>query len=460
MAAVSAAARSPRILWEVLEEHFEEGAYGLVCFRRALESPYRTLSDLARYPEERLIAQVDALLLAGAAGSTRLLEPALAAASEEDDELEPERVELAAWTLIDAGSFSMLEASLCDPRAKVQSALIGAARHARNPAFSGWLTQKLQHAAADGPVAALLALAAARQLGTLELMAALQSTDPRVQIGAALAARYGEPAKLHGVMQYLLEHEQPAVRDAALLASLAWGSQVAWLHCKRWALDPLQPSPLATLLCAALGTRGDHELLLPLLGDASTKQALLFALGFSGNTALYPALVPFLEGPDALDARLAAQSLGLIFGFAPASDEFALPPPVRVERSTLPPAEDDPEAGEALPALENDDLDADLVPRPEEDLPAPNVAAIKRHCEERAKLLGTKARVLYGQPFNLEQVGNVLAKVPLRVRHGVALALGVRSGGSLWLDTRAPSALQRAQMSRIGTVSLRRFSGF
>ena len=44
----------------------------------------------------------------------------------------------------------------------------------------------------------------------------------------------------------------------------------------------------------------------------------------------------------------------------------------------------------------------------------PNVAAIERHCAQQAKLLGTKVRVLYGQPLNAAQVGRALELAPLR----------------------------------------------
>jgi hypothetical protein len=48
----------------------------------------------------------------------------------------------------------------------------------------------------------------------------------------------------------------------------------------------------------------------------------------------------------------------------------------------------------------------------------------------------------------------------LRVRHGVALAFGVRCGGALWLDTRAATRKQEAQLGRIAALNLQRFSGF
>lgn len=458
--AAAAGARRPRILWEVLEEHFDEGAYGLVCFARALESCERTLSDLTRYPEQRMIAQVDALLLGGEPVRARLLEPALVVSDDEDEEPEPERLALAAWALLERGYVAALQAPLRDQRALVRAALVSGVRHVRDAGCDAWLANELTPEPSQPSATGLMALAAARQLAPANLLAALQSSDPELVESAAACARHGESAKLMGAVQYLLEHDQAEVRDQCLLASLAWGAQKAWLDCKRWALDPSQPSPLSTLLYAALGTRADHEALLSLVASAADKRALLFVLGFTGNVAVYEALAAALSGDDPLNARIAAQSLGLLFGFSPAADEFSLPPPAPRELLVLPPPEEDPEAEETLPPLEADDLDADLVPTPEQELPAPAVLAITRHCEQRLKTLGSKQRLIYGRPYGLDSVAEALRRAPLRVRHGVALALGVRCAGSLWVDTRAATRKQEAQLSRIPALNLQRFSGF
>ena len=187
---------------------------------------------------------------------------------------------------------------------------------------------------------------------------------------------------------------------------------------------------------------------------------MLFALGFSGNSALSDTLTPYLSSDDPLEARLAAQSLGLIFGFSPAADEFSVAPPEPPQAGELPPPEADPEAQTALPALEDDDLDADLVPAPEEALPSPNTEAIVAFCERTARALSTKQRVLWGQPISAQQTARVLSEGPLRVRHYLALAHGVRSGGSIWLDTCARTAVQQSSVARVAASSVQRFVGF
>jgi uncharacterized protein (TIGR02270 family) len=434
-----------RLLWDVLEEHFDQGAFGLFRYARVNQSPLHTLRDLARNPERQLIAHVDGLHCGGPLVHERLLEPAIV----EPDEDDLERLSCAAWVLLETGSFGPLAPRLHDDRPGISAALATAARHARRGDLNAWLLSELsKHAEAH---AGLLALAEGRQLLVPGLVRHLQSADPSAVAYAARLARLGDPAELLGATRQLLDHADAAVRDAALLAGLSWGEPRAWTACERWALDASQPSALATCLYAALGTRADHQALQTLPKASKARRSVLFALGFSGNTALAPLLFEPLHGSDPVEARLAAQALSMIFGFSLTADEFTLPPRPRTE-GRLPPPEEDPEAMAALPALEDDDLDADLIPLPEEQLDEPNVEAIARFCEPRSSM----TRVFYGQPFDLE----LLARAPLRVRHVLALALGVRSAGKFWLDTNAPSAAQREQLRGAAVSGGLRFTGF
>lgn len=453
--AVAVSARS-RVLLDVVEEHLDEAAYGLWGFARALRSPSRTLADLQRYPEENLIAHVAALRVGGAAVREQLLIPALNEATEE----EPERLSAAAWVLMESSELEPIETLLKQPEPWMCGALADAARHVRESAFDRWLDSKLAAMPAALDTCALLALAHARQRPVPALLGPLQSDDPRVAAAAAEVARHADSSKLLGVTQYLLGHEDSKVREAALVCGLSWGIQSAWALCKAWALDAEQPSALATVLYAALGTRREHAELVALLDNPKCRPSILFALGFSGNPAVAPQLIECLGAEPAIEAKLAAQALGLIFGFAPGADEFSLAPEAPVERTQLPPAEQDPEAQASLPPLEEDDLDADLVPLPEDELPQPNAQAIADYCARAWKEGATPQRVLNARVHGAEQTAQVLASAPLSVRHALALAHGVRSGGSVWLDTRAATASQRANLPRVAAAPWQRFTGF
>jgi hypothetical protein len=212
-------------------------------------------------------------------------------------------------------------------------------------------------------------------------------------------------------------------------------------------------------LYSLLGGREAHAALAELLAGAEQRAALLFALGFAGNIGLREVLVPYLSGAP-LEARLAAQGLGLTFGFLPADDAFAVAAAPIESPAQLPPAEDDPEALASLPALEDDDLDADLVPQPEESLPTPNAEAIDALCAARTRQLAAATRTLFGAPYDAAQLGHVLGLAPLRWRHTLALGLAVQSGGVLWFDSRAPSKRQRQQLGDVRSARLFRYQEF
>ncbi|HEY6876412.1 MAG TPA: hypothetical protein VI299_00250 [Polyangiales bacterium] len=68
-------------------------------------------------------------------------------------------------------------------------------------------------------------------------------------------------------------------------------------------------------------------------------------------------------------------------------------------------------------ANKDDDLDADLVAGPEEELPRPDAAAFERACTTRLTPAKQHPLVLDGMPYSNEQVLRGLARNPLGRRH-------------------------------------------
>jgi uncharacterized protein (TIGR02270 family) len=429
------------VLWNVVEEHLEEAAYALTQFQRSLESPLLTLQSLAWHPEASLLAHVDALLVAGPPALDRLIAPLL----DEPDPAELDVITLAAWVTCEAGEFDALAAPLANADPVVRGAAARAARYCGGADLDAWIDNALMRTSSGALRSGLLEMAARRQLPHM-LLACLQSDDAALVESAARAALYAEPGAHLPIMQDLLEHDSVRVREAALLACLSWGSQQAWQRCREWALDPAQPLALATPLYAALGGRADHAELAGMLETPTTRKRALYALGFSGNTALADTLFPYLTSEDALEAKLAFQGLALLFGFQPSDDAFAAPEP---------PDEDEPP-----PALEDDDLDADLVPPALAALPAPRAQAVIDFCVSAGGARSTTARCLLGRDFTATQLERALIEAPLATRHILAQALGVRSAGSLWIDTYALTRRQRAQVAGVGAITLRRHTAF
>jgi uncharacterized protein (TIGR02270 family) len=304
--------------------------------------------------------------------------------------------------------------------------------------------------------AALLPLVVER-LESSTLLECLQSDEPELVRATARAVSRGQPHTFGPVMEHLLEHEDPDVRQAALLGGLAWGSSRAWSACQQQALaTDAHADTLA--LWALLAGPAQHDEIAKRLQVEAQRTAALFALGFSGNPAQVPVLIEHLGHSDPLTGKLAAQSIALITGLDLRDDAYALPEPTPAEVGTLPKPEDDPEAREALPELDNDDLDADLVPAPEHALPSPNPAAFATHWKQRRGQLDERKRYLRGVPLTLESVFDALERAPVRVRHVLALMLGVRTAGQCWLDTRLFTTTQSERLAAMRTLPMRGFA--
>jgi hypothetical protein len=302
--------------------------------------------------------------------------------------------------------------------------------------------------------AGLLQMAAARGMAAPPLLDALQSADPALAHAAATAASFSANDLDVPLLSQLLDHADGRVREAALIAGLGRNARQAWRTCEAWALAPRQPCPTATWLCAALGGRPQHARLAELRLVPEARRSVLFALGFSGNVELVGPLLHDLESADALERKLAFQSLALLAGFSPDDERLAQRPREPALPSlTLPAPESDPEARAALPALA-DDRD-ELVPEPEEALPEPNVAAVHDHCLAAQRRLSPQERILWGAPYHAKRVVDVLRNGPLRVRHGVALAFRLRAGPSY--PTRRLSAQQQRGLTTLSEARAARF---
>jgi uncharacterized protein (TIGR02270 family) len=114
--------------------------------------------------------------------------------------------------------------------------------------------------------------------------------------------------------------------------------------------------------------------------------------------------------------------------------------------------ESEGEEKEALPPLEEEDLDADLSPKPEDPLPMPAHAAVVGWWKEARKDFAKDRRYLGGQPFGgatlLESlVGGVMPRRPVYV-----LELALRTQGVQQVRTFAFTERQRAEVSRAEAV--------
>lgn len=99
------------------------------------------------------------------------------------------------------------------------------------------------------------------------------------------------------------------------------------------------------------------------------------------------------------------------------------------------------EAEEPVP-LEEDDLDADLKPKPEDSLPTPNAMTVAAWWQQTRPKLDARQRYLSGQPHQPKVLLDALISAPMRRRHALALDLELRSRGALRVPTRMFMAQQ------------------
>ena len=436
------------VLWDVVEEHLAEAAFCFEQFEQALDHPSRTLSELDRHPEGRLRAHIDALVIGGVAVRERLLVPELESAASD----ESARVTAAAITLIEQGCYDDLWPGFSHEDSAIRNATVRAGSLAGDAVLDRWVVSRLTSVSSPATIAALLHLCGARGVSVPTFHKWLRSDDPVLLTAAARAARWADPSTYRAAIEGLLEHPESLVREAAVVSGLCLGSQRAWTSCQRLVLDENATSPLILALCAALGGRDLIAHVARGLDRESDRAAVLFALAFSGDPRQVPLLIEYLRSDNLLHAKLALQAIAAITGLELRDDVFALPGEPVGQSGTdaqTPSDADVAEADAALPPFEEDDLDTNLVPQPEEALPRPNTAAVEQFWKQRAGQFDASRRHLAGSVFSTQVLVRQLECAPLRWRHVLALSLCIRGGPTAWVDTRAWSTTQRVRIAAV-----------
>src|SRR6185437_14491731 len=98
------------------------------------------------------------------------------------------------------------------------------------------------------------------------------------------------------------------------------------------------------------------------------------------------------------------------------------------------------------PPLENDPLDANLVPSAADQWPLPNLDAVRDHWQGVQRQFGRGVRHWRGRPVGLEGLAVALEHGPMHRRDDLALELAVRTDGKYDVETRAFAQTQRSMM--------------
>ena len=336
-------ARAHPVWWEFVEESLEEGSYSWRRRERALGAPDHDLRDVSRFAEERLLGCIDGLRVTDEAVE-RLLAPAL---QSED----PCRVSVAAHALAE-GSETAWEC--------LMAALTNGPDENLAPLCRGielvWPTDllpRLQNYLPCGqPVlqAAVLEICAFRRRApSIDLKPFITGGDPGVQRAALLTARFVPRAQAEPLIACGLALPPPAF-EVAIESGLVLGLPAARSPCAQ-ALRRLPKDCGRLLVLGALAGSREHEHrdLLKALGSEPLAPVATWALGFAGTRDAADACVDLLRQERL--AQLAFEAFCAITGVDFKANRLTVPAPEENTESAVP--------------FEQDDLDADLVPKVE-----------------------------------------------------------------------------------------------
>ena len=441
--------REDQLLWEVEEQHLDEAEFLFELWEAVLDAPNYTLDEIAEGPQRRLLAHVDALSLAGPLVAERLLFPVI-----EDEHRGSDEVAAATLAVGPDAPAELRERALAaldlDGGQERRAGLIRGLQLHSNPRLDDDLLRSVSAAKGRGLAARLEVLAGRQVVVGSWLARHLAGGDLEVTRAAGRLARHcREPAVLEGLGP-LAQSDDPQLRRVTLETALCRGMGGAWESAAYWAFgagDAAGDAQIrgdALVWVALLGDAAAHERLLELVDDPQRRAEALWALGFGGRVAAVDRGVALLD--DEEHAALAGELVCAIAGL-PTDEETMWREPAREQ------------ADEALPELEAEDLEADLVPTGTDALPLPDPPAVAAWWAEQRGRFDPGLRYLGGRPLDEQVLLEALAGGPARRRHTLALELAMRTHSRAFVPTRALAERQRAALARaaeLGAIDCQR----
>lgn len=424
------------ILWSVQARHLEEASFCVERREATLDAPHYNLNEIERGPERRLFDHLEGLRRGGPLVGERILIPALA-----EPEASPESITAAALGLLGSSELGPVfdavhQAQTDSQREGIARALeLGAGLPLRSTLVARLLDAVEGNATTEPKTRALfLRVLANHGIHAAPWLAAdLNSGVPELARAAAYLAR--RTSEHQAVLAHLATSEDPELRRTTIASALVVGLRGAVASARYWAL---RPGSAALRLDAAswvalFGSAAEIAELSHLADEPGTRGSLLWALGYCGRVSAVDLCVDLLDDPE--HGRLAAEAICAITGLSTQDDLYW------IDRPTS-----DASGEQALPELEDDDLDADLVPTASDALPYPNPDAIRTWWAQSRADFDPQHRYLGGRLLDVAGINHALEHGPARRRHLLAFELEVRTGGRVRLDTRAWTWAQRASL--------------
>jgi uncharacterized protein (TIGR02270 family) len=416
--------------WDLVEQSLEEAAFFWKRWEADLESLTRSLDEVWSWTEDRLHGALDGVRVAG----EKVFEATAAALLSKDQ----------------AAITAAAHVLAAQTPAPAREALATAVRNAKGAALRA-ITRGIETAALDAsfaPVTAVLTSAGPEHSAALcrikrfrrvspgrEVTDALQSGIPHVQAEALRSLMYAAEESTAGRhISWGLKSSDRDVRCAAIQTGIRRGEPAAWQLAVQLAEERNADSaPLLSSL-AALGSPEEQQLVVRALREPSLQRAGLYAIAYIGTPQAVEICLAGMR--DEKLARSAGEAYCAITGAELARDRLAAPEPA-----------EDP----SPPRLEDDRLDADLVPAAADKWPLPDLDGVRRHWQSIQRQYGQGVRHWRGRPVGLGSLLDAVEGDPMLRRNDLALELAVRTGGKYDLETRAFTHVQRSMMQAART---------
>jgi uncharacterized protein (TIGR02270 family) len=397
---------------DILEEHLEEADFLYTQRRTALEDDDYNLLELAEM-EERLLAHIDGLVIAGDEG-WNLLEERLAS----DDEGE---AFVAALTALASGNTERREELLKVFAAAKRENLAGL-KAALCLFGAGETTEPLRalmaEAETETATAILEILAFHRKgLSAREVESVLASDENPIRCAGLQTAAAMGWRDLADRSVGVLAAEDPSLVAEAVRTGFILGRNEG-LQKARELLAGGEPLGAQLQIWLGLGgSESDRALLTTSLAAEEMAREAVIALGWLGNPAAIDDLLRHLDRPDL--ARQIGAAMRRITGVDLATENLV-----------------QSEQDEAEDAEPEDDF-ADPVFDPDEALPWPDTERIAAWWQENRRHYAGHDRFRYGQKWDREAVLEVLRSGGLQERHLAACELARMGSGEALPETRA-----------------------
>jgi uncharacterized protein (TIGR02270 family) len=271
-----------------------------------------------------------------------------------------------------------------------------------------------------------------------EIAEGFASGEPRAQVEALRVLRHARDDSAGKYVTDGLKSDNSAVRQAAIECGVRQGQASAWDRARQLAHERnLEAEPFLPLL-ACLGSAEESQLVMAALSEPALQRSGLFALGYLGTPEAIEICLTAMRDPKL--ARSAGEAYCAITGANLKRDALAAPEPEEVSDSP--------------PALEADDLDANLVPAARDLWPWPDENRVRSHWEAVRSRFTRGVRHFLGKPVDLDVLLGAIESGPMLRRPDLITELTIRSGGRYDVEPRSFANVQRRMMAA-GRGSLR-----